>query len=181
VPAAPPAPADPSPHPGANEILPDKVESGWPIEPLEPWFLRSDRLAVALAPSLGALGLWAGLLWQRRRKNDVRRQLEAQTRRRVREQLDIMRGAAERGAAVEFFAAARDAFRHRLAARWGMPALAITLAEIDARCNGSAAGFREIFELADEAMFAGRTFPPEMLRSWLRTVDEELNRLETSS
>ncbi len=181
IPVASPNPASPAPHPGANEILPDKVETGWPVVSLVPWFLQPDRMAVALAPSLGALGLWAGLLWHRRRKNDVGRQIEAEARRRVREELAIMRGAAERGAAVEFFAAARDAFRHRLAARWGMPASAITLAEIDARCNGQASGFREIFELADEAIFAGRTFPPEMLKSWLRKVDDELDRLETTS
>ena len=59
-----------------------------------------------------------------------------------------------------------------------MPALAITLAEIDARCDGQASEFREIFELADEAIFAGSTFPPEMLKSWLRKAGDELDRLE---
>lgn len=174
-----PLQSQPPPAVSADGLLPDKVETG-PTTSLRPWFLNRDGLAVALAPTLLAIILWWALRQLRRWQNDVGRKVEAETRRQVREQFAIMKAAAERGAAPEFFAAARDAFRHHFAARWGMPAGAITLAELDARGNGEISNVRQIFELADEAIFAGRTFSPEMLSDWLHTVDAELKRLEAT-
>ncbi len=179
APAPQPIQNQPPPAVPADGLLPDKVETG-PTTSLRPWFLNLDGLAAALAPTLLAIILWLALRQLRRWKNDVGRKVEAETRRQVREQFAIMKAAAERGAAPEFFAAARDAFRHHFAARWGMPAGAITLAELDARGNGEISNVRPIFELADEAIFAGRTFSPEMLSDWLHTVGAELKRLEAA-
>lgn len=171
-----PKPQDRSP---AEGLLPDKVGSGRTVRTLEPRFLSPIWLAVSLSPSLAAFGLWAILLWQRRSRADARRLLKVETRRRVREQIDRMKRAADRGEAPEFFAAARDALRHQLAARWDMPAHAITRAEVDGRLNGEAHSLPEIFDLADEAIFASRRFPSHELKSWLATVRKELGRLET--
>lgn len=174
----PPGSATQQPPSGPGEILPDKVETGPTFTHLRPWFFEPGLMMAALAPTVFALALWLALRRHIRLKNDVRRKIDAETRRHVREQLAIMKQAAARGAAPEFFAAARDAFRHHFSAVWGIPAGAITLAELDARGNGEISNVRQVFELADEAIFAGRTFKPETLVAWLRTVDEEINRLE---
>jgi hypothetical protein len=54
--------------------------------------------------------------------------------------------ASAQGAASEFFAAARGALQNQLGLRWNLPAQTITLADINARMNGEAEGFRFVFE-----------------------------------
>ena len=89
-----------------------------------------------------------------------------------------MESAAAQGAAPEFFAAARGALQHRLGLRWGVAPQAITLAEVNARMNGEAEGFRFVFELADEVTYTGRSFPAADLHKWSKIVNAELQRLE---
>ena len=89
-----------------------------------------------------------------------------------------MESAASQGAAAEFFAAARGAFQSQLGLRWGLPPQTITLADINARMNGEAEGFRFIFELADEVTYTGRTFAAAELHKWFKTVQTELKKLE---
>lgn len=159
-------------------LAPNKTSLGSFTSSLRPWFTNPWLAGAALSP----LPLMAGAWWMIRRR-DWRANNPAYARslaahRAVREQLDLMESAVRRGECEEFFSAARSALQHRLGQHWGMRPDTITLAEINARMNGEADGFRPIFELADEVIYTGRTFAATELQSWSKTVNTELNKLE---
>jgi hypothetical protein len=61
---------------------------------------------------------------------------------------------------------------------WGLIPQTITLAEVNARLNGEADGFRFVFELADEVSYTGRTFGAAELQNLLKVINAELKKLE---
>ncbi len=185
--ASSPAPATAAPGNDANkpaaaapELVPNKVFAGTFTRSLRPWILNPWIIA-GIAMCVAGL-LTANFLVRRRQMlaRDPQRLFIANTRREVQAQVKIMESAVAQGAATEFFAAARGAFQSALGLLWNVPPRAITLAEINSRMNGKAEGFRFIFELADEVTYTGRSFGPDDLRKWLRTVNVELKKLETA-
>ena len=175
-PAALPAPA--IALPAAPDLVPNKLAPGRFAATLRPWFFNPWLAAGALLPSLALLGGYAFLRRRQRLANDPQRLRLANTRRAVQAQLKNMGSAAAQGAVLEFFAAARGALQNQLGLRWGLPAQAITLADINSRMNGEAEAFRFVFELADEVTYTGRTFPAADLQKWEQIINAELKRLE---
>jgi len=165
----------PSADPG---MVPNKLGPGRFTATLRPWFFNPWLAAGALLPSLALLGVYAFLRRQHRLANDPHRLLLANTRRAVQAQVKSMESAAAQGAVSEFFAAARGALQNQLGLHWDLPAQTITLADINARMNGEAEGFRFVFELADEVTYTGRTFPAADLQKWQKIINAELKRLE---
>jgi hypothetical protein len=157
--------------------VPNKLDAGSFTRTLRPWVLSPWFLAVNAFEITGAAMALGLIRHHRRLSNDPKRTRATAADRAVRAQLDAMNIAARQNDACAFFLAARRAIQHRLGARWGLPAHAITLADVDARMNGEADGFRSIFEFADEMIYTGRTFVAD-LPSWMETVDTELKRLE---
>jgi len=161
-----------------DDLAPNKLAPGSFTSSLRPWFTNPWLAGTALSP----LPLMAGAMWMMRRRdrraNDPTYARSLVAHRAVREQLDLMESAVKRGECEKFFSAARSVLQHRLGQRWGMRPDTITLAEINARMNGEADGFRPIFELADEVIYTGRTFGTAELQSWARSVNTELLKLE---
>jgi hypothetical protein len=173
------APAKNDPAPSATDgLAPNKLDAGSFSSTLRPWVLNPWFASAVLLP---VAAMAASLTLHRRRErlaNDPRRALACAASRAVRERLDAMESALRSGDAQGFFLAAREALQHRLSARLGLPAHAITLAEVHARMNGEGDGFRTFFEIADEVIYTGRTFPVADLSSWKETVQIELKKLE---
>ncbi|MES1180419.1 MAG: BatD family protein [Verrucomicrobiota bacterium] len=169
-----------SPAAAAPEIVANKLSAGHFTSTLRPWFLNVWLMA-GLVVAIVTLAV-LNLIVRRRQTlaSDPQRLFVANTRREVQAQIKIMESAVAQGAAVEFFAAARGAFQSALGLLWNVPPRAITLNEINSRMNGKAEGFRFIFELADEVTYTGRSFGPDDLRKWLRTVNVELKKLEAA-
>jgi hypothetical protein len=78
--------------------------------------------------------------------------------------------------AGDFFVAARSALQDQLAARWGVSAEAITLAEIKTRMNGDAGDLCSIFEMADRLAHRRGRLSSVDLAYWLFIVRKELGR-----
>jgi hypothetical protein len=171
--------AAPATSPGPD-LVPNKPSPGSFSSTLRPWILNPWLVAAALSPAAALLLLRQLVRRRQRLLADPDRLRAARTRQAVQAQLQAMQAAAARGAVQEFFAAARSALQAQLALRWGVAAPSITLAEVNARMNGEAQGFRFIFELADEVTYTGRTFPAAALREWLKTVHSELKKLEST-
>jgi len=154
------------------------TDAGTFTSSLRPWFLNPGLVALAFVPL--PLSTAALLLIRRREKRagDPFRLRGQATQRAVREQLIAMEAAAGRGETGRFFTAARAAIQHQLGHLWNLPPETITLAEVNSRMNGEADGFRELFEIADEVTYTGRTFGAGELTAWIQTVNAELGRLE---
>ena len=162
----------------APELIPNKLRPGAFTATLQPWFFNPWLAAGALLPAVAGLSVSFFVRRQQRLANDPKLLHLANSRRAVQAQLRIMESAVSQGAVADFFAAARGAFQTQLGLRWGLSPLTITLAEINARMNGEAEGFRFIFELADEVTYTGRTFAAGELHKWFKTVQTELKKLE---
>jgi hypothetical protein len=160
------------------ELVPNKVRPGSFKSSLRPWFLSPWLAGCALLPVVVLLAINEVVRRRQRLARDPNLLRLTQRRRAVQEHMRIMEGAVSQGAVAEFFAAARGAFQHQLGLRWGLPPQTITLADINARMNGDAEGFRFIFELADEVTYTGRTFAAGELHKWFKTVQTELKKLE---
>jgi hypothetical protein len=161
-----------------SELAANNLDAGRFTATLRPWFLNPWLVALALLPSAAMLGLWFFIRHRTRLARDPEQLRRASSQRALAAQLQAMERAAGSGEAAEFFAAACAAFQILLGRRWGLSPRTITLAEINARQNGEADGLREIFNLADEAVYTGRGFAPYELRRLLALVNNELRTLE---
>ena len=175
APASPPAPAAPSPSPVP---LPNRLRPAAFAAALPPWIYNPRLAAGVVAAVLAGLSISYLVRRQQRLANDPERLRLADTRRAVQSHLQNMESAVSQGTAADFFTAARGAFQSQLGLRWGLPPRTITLADINARMNGEAEGFRFVFELADEVAYTGRTFAAGELQQYLRTVEAELLKME---
>jgi hypothetical protein len=165
---------------GEPGLAPNKLGPGRFHTTLRPWFFNPWLLAGALLPSMVLLAIYWFMRRQQALALDPRRVRLAEAQREMEDQLQVMEGAANRGATSEFFAAARGAFQNQLGALWGLIPQTITLAEINNRLNGEADGFRFVFELADEVAYTGRTFAAAELQKWHKVINAELNKLKTT-
>jgi hypothetical protein len=160
----------------ANKLAPGRFYAT-----LRPWFFKPWLAAGALLPSLGLLAAY----WFMRRRQalacDPHRVRLAEAQRSVQAQLRNMDSAAKQGGTFEFFVAARGALQNQLGMLWGLIPQTITLAEVNARLNGEADGFRFVFELADEVTYTGRTFTTAELQEWQKIINTEVSKLQTST
>jgi hypothetical protein len=169
--------ATPSGHPGmaASKLAPGRFHAT-----LRPWFFNPWRAAGALLPSLGMVAAYWFIRRRQQLARDPHRARSAEAHRALQALLQDMESAAKHGATFEFFEAARIALQIQLGLLWGLLPRTITLAEINARLNGEADGFRFVFELADEVNYTGRTFAAAELQQWYKVINAELKKLESS-
>jgi hypothetical protein len=160
-------------------MAPNKLSPGRFHATLRPWFFNPWLATGALLPSLGLLAAYCFLRRQQALASDPRHVRLAAAQRAVQDQLRLMDSAATRGATSEFFVAARGALQNQLGVLWGLIPQTITLAEVNARLNGEADGFRFVFEVADEVAYTGRTFAAPELQKWCKVISAELNKLRS--
>ncbi len=150
---APPAAGSTALHDGKYSagLRPDRLETG--VTPsLIPLYLQAKFLPV---PSIVVLALAAGWLGARRRKGERESAADRIASRAAKRVLAQMQAAARAGDVVLFFDSARTALTAVLAARWQLAPETITTRAVEERV-GAESEIRELFALADEAMYSGR-------------------------
>ena len=173
-----PEPADGGSGAGPTEadgLIPIRLQLGSPtasLEPLvtRPWFWAAQALPLS--------GLFVGLLLHQRHRRTVENPEWArrkQTDRKVDQALREMEDAARRGDTKAFVAAGRRAVQDRLGDRWGVPAEALTLAEIRRRQPQGADAIRRIFVAADALAYSGQLVSGENLQQWQQEIAKELD------
>ena len=181
VASGPAAHASPVANPyGEPGMAPNKLAAGLFHATLRPWFFNPWLAVGALLP---AVALLAAYCFMRRRQalaRDPQRVRLLAAQRAVQTHLRVMETAAARGDTPEFFEAARRALQNQLGVLWGLLPQTITLAEVNARLNGEADGFRFVFELANEVAYTGRTFPAAELAKWYQVINIELKKLKST-
>ena len=150
---APPAAASTALHDGKYSVglRPDRLETG-ATPSLIPLYLQAKFLPV---PSILVLALAAGWLGARRRKGERESAADRIASRAAKRVLAQMQAAARAGDAVLFFGSARTALTAVLAARWRLAPENVTTRAVEERV-GAESEIRELFALADEAMYSGR-------------------------
>lgn len=164
--------------PPAQDLVPNKTESGRAVSTLRPVFLHPW---FALAQAVAPLALIAALLFLRRKNRlatDPKFARAAAAEHEIRDQLEEMDRAMRKHEPLAFFDSARHALQQRLAERWDVRPESITVAEVSARANGEAEGVRAVFEIADRLRFSGETFAETDFRRWKKQVEEELKYLK---
>jgi hypothetical protein len=87
-----------------------------------------------------------------------------------------MAAASTAADAAAFFNAARSALQQTLSARWPMAPEQITVADIDARLEGSDRDdIRQIFVFADEANYSGDELKAADFERWTEVIRRQLN------
>ncbi len=127
------------------------------------------------------MALIAGLLVYRRRQqlvNDPRWIRDRAAQAAIQKQLMTMERALAANSAPAFFTAARQAVQEQLARRWQLSATQVTSAEINQRLNGDAKDLRNLFAVADDVVYSGRSVPPAELHRWKETVIRQIESLE---
>jgi hypothetical protein len=156
-----PAPPEAAPH---DAPRPDHDAAGSYSSLLPPYF---QPRYVAL-PSLMAAAFPLAWLWLRRRERRQRRPGGASGTARPANRARLL-GAMERaigaGDDPDFFAAVRSFLQYEMSSRWRIAPEAVTLAEIEARL-GAGSDLRNLFALADEALYSGRRFAQPELERW---------------
>jgi hypothetical protein len=165
---------------GEPGMVPNKLAPGRFHATLRPWFFNPWLVAGALLPSLGLVAAYWFIRRRQELARDPRRARLVEAERAVQAQVRLMENAATQGATSEFFAAARRALQSQLGVLWGAIPQTITLADVNARLNGEAEGFRFVFELADEVTYTGRTFGAAELKKWCTVINSELNKLKST-
>lgn len=155
------------------------TDDGRAVASLTPLVARRGFWLAQLAP-LAALVSAVGLVVGGRRFTaDPRRVRQRQARRTLHRYRAEMDRAAGRGDAPAFFAAARGAVQQAMAARWDVPATAVTAAEIERRGEASdLETVRGVFE-ADAARF-GVGVPESDLARWNAAVRREITHTEAT-
>jgi hypothetical protein len=87
-----------------------------------------------------------------------------------------MNDAIRASDAPAFFAACRHAVQERLGERWGLPAPAITLADIRKRLP-EALELQRAFATADAVAYSGQSYTKDELRSFQQMLQRELDSL----
>ena len=175
---APAAAAAASPAAQAEDLVPNKTESGRPTATLRPVVTSSWYTPAQAVPILALIVLLLILRRRRRLVSDPEFARSTAADAAVRAQLAAMDQAARKEQAVEFFTSARNAFQQRLAERWNVKPESITLADVNARLNGEAEGVRAVFEMADRLRFSPETIGETDLRRWKKQIVDELQQLK---
>jgi len=170
--------AEPFPEPKGPAPIPNKPSRIRFSSTIRPWLLNPWIPAGAFLLAILVFATHRLIRRRQRLASDPALLRLAAARHSVQAQLSNMENAVLQDSAADFLIAARTAFQIVLGLRWNLPPQTITLAEVNARMNGEAEGFRFIFELADEVAYTGCTFPGANLRQWSAKATAELKRLE---
>ena len=176
--AAPPAATAGSPAAQAEDLVPNKNESGRPTATLRPVVTSSWYTPAQAVPIIALIVILLILRRRRRLACDPEFARSTAADAAVRAQLAAMDEAARKEQAVEFFTSARNAFQQRLAERWDVKPESITVADVNARLNGEAEGVRAVFEMADRLRFSPETIGETDLRRWKKQIVDELQQLK---
>jgi hypothetical protein len=138
-------------------------------------------LPVGLATLVLAL-LGAGVALWRRTPNRARRLQRRRTKKLIARKRRAMLRAAREGDRSGYLRSGKGAIQQRLAAEWQVTPESITAHELELRWPDAPASIRRIFELADQAEYAGGRVEasPELhdLPAWSREVDCQIARMD---
>lgn len=169
-----PAPGD-SASSSVNEftrgLKPDHAAGGRLARSLTPPYLQQRFFT---APCLLVLAFTAACIGVRRRRSSAGR-LSGRNRaasRETKRKLAQMEAAARAGTAGPFFTSAREALQEILAARWQVPAVEVTAAQVQERLGDNDIG--QIFAFADESKYSGHDLDDTDLGRWARVVRREV-------
>jgi hypothetical protein len=151
------------------ELRADHVETA-ATSSLIPLYLQAKFLPV---PSIVVLAFAAGWASARRRRGVREPESERILSRTAKRALAQMQGAARAGDAVLFFDSARTALQALLATRWQLAPEEITTTEVEGRV-GAENDIHQLFALADEAKYSGRTLNATDFARWLGLVRRHL-------
>jgi hypothetical protein len=166
-----PAPSAPAPTPGLRA---DHAQTTDASPVLRPLYLRPPFLVLQSLLALAFAGSWVGLR-QRSRGFALpgkRVQPLSKTANRLIRQME---SAAATGDSATFFSTARAALQQSLAARWQLTPDDLAQEEVKARLGSDAAEIRRIFDLADEANYAGHGMRGTDFEHWLSIVRQQLH------
>lgn len=134
------------------------------------------------AQAVPLLALLLGFLEARRRhrlENDPEFARSQQVSTALRDEIARMDQACRDQDAPTFFASARDAIRLKLGERWKMPPYAITQDLIRERAPQHSDSLQQLFDVADELSYSGRSAADTSLEDWRRAVMDQLRSLES--
>jgi hypothetical protein len=155
----------------ADALLPglraDHPITGARVSSLLPLYLRPAFLTMPAALGCLFVGAW----WHERR----RARGAALRAAPVRALADI-ETAARSGDSATFFAAARAAVQQQLASRWQVPPESVTDTVVARRLGDTRTRILELFQIADEILYSGRSPPAADLAEWTDIVRAELLR-----
>jgi hypothetical protein len=171
------APESPLPPQSAQHeaLRPDHAAAGDASASLVPLYCQPRYVAL---PSVMAVGLPLVWLWLRRRDRRQRLSGSASGSGRAADRarlLGDMDRALAAGNVGNFFAAVRTLLLDEMSSRWRLAPEAVTMAEIEARL-GADSELRNLFALADEALYSGRRFARPELERWRRVALQQSKR-----
>jgi hypothetical protein len=152
-------------------LRPDHAATGPAVDTLVPLYLQPRFVGLSSGLALLFGGGWVAL---RRRERDA---IDARTRgaaRMAETFLAQMATASAAGDTLQFFNTARAAIQQVLGARLHVAPEQITAADVDAQLGDDSDDLREIFALADEANYAGRTLHRADFERWTQIVRRRL-------
>jgi hypothetical protein len=143
------------------------------------WLLPLAAAALALA-----LLVAAGVFWMRS-PHQARVFERRRAARLIARERSAMQGAARAGDTVASLRSGRHAIQQRLAGSWHVTPESITTHELDRRWPTAPDTIRRVFELADQAEYAGGrvSAAPELrdLSAWVERVDNQIAHMEVPS
>ena len=159
-------------------LRPDHVETRESSASLAPPFFRPRYLSLPSVLTVAFAGAW---LWMRRRAQ-VSIDDDAQQADRIKTAtlLAQMDRAAATGDARSFFNSARRAVQQTLAARWQVSPESIAAESMGARLGTDRTEIRRLFDLADEAAYAGTMLEPIDSQKWRQVVLRQIEEIAPS-
>jgi hypothetical protein len=176
---APPPTADSSGTPvdvTHGGLRPDHAATDAAVDTLVPLYLQPRFVGLSSTLALLFAGGWLALRRRERDTTDARTRAAAQITETF---LAQMAAASAAGDTLQFFNTARSAIQHVLGARLQIAPEEITAADVDPGLGDDSDDLRQLFALADEANYAGRSLQPADFERWTQIVRRRLTS-ETS-
>lgn len=157
-----------------NDLAPNRVERVNYTKFLEPLWMNPWFEAVCLIPLI--LALVGGVLILRNHKIGSLNVRLSQKRadQALAATLASMDDAAVKHDSRQFLKACRQACQQHLSRRWGLPAHAITSADVIQRMGEAGNGFKHIFEWIDAADYSGQPISESQMKELQELVRHEL-------
>jgi hypothetical protein len=163
--------------PITGALRPDHIETGQSSTSLVPLFFQPRYLSIPGALSFAFTAAW---LWMRRRDQGSTDGTQPAEGMRTATLLAQMDRAAATGDARRFFSTARTAVQHALAARWQVLPESITPEAMDSRLGADRTDICRLFDLANEAAYAGTTPEPIDSQKWRQVVLRQIGEIAPS-